>query len=68
MIIQFPIFKLPFKFNEVERPLVQALIIELMDVGLLELSKGDYNSMIMMPTKDFWAIELNVTCVGTIIQ
>jgi len=52
----------------VERPLVQALRIELMDVGLLELSKGDYSSMIMMSTKDFWAIGLNITCVGIIIQ
>jgi hypothetical protein len=63
-----PIFKWPSKFSEVERPLIQNLKIELMDVCLLELSKGDYSSMTMMPTKDFWAIGLNITCVGIIVQ
>jgi len=39
-----------------------------MDEGLLELSKCDYNSMTIMPTKDFWAIGMNITCVGIIVQ
>jgi hypothetical protein len=63
-----PIFKWPSKFSEVERPLIQDLRIELMDEGLLELSKCDYNSMTIMPTKDFWAIGMNITCVGIIVQ
>jgi hypothetical protein len=52
----------------VERPLIQNLKIELMDVRLLELSKGDYSSMTMMPTKDFWEIGLNITCVGFLLS
>jgi hypothetical protein len=35
-----------------ERALVQAQTIELLDVGLVELSRGDYVSPIMIPTKN----------------
>jgi hypothetical protein len=37
--------------NEIERALVQVQTTKLLDVGLVELSKGDYVSTTMMPTK-----------------
>jgi hypothetical protein len=35
----------------VERALVQAQTIQLLNVGLMELSKGEYALTTMMPTK-----------------
>ncbi len=35
------IFKQPYRYNEVEKTLVQAWMIELLDVSLVELSKGE---------------------------
>ncbi len=34
-----PIFKRPYMFNEVEKVLVQAQIVKLLDVSLVELSR-----------------------------
>jgi hypothetical protein len=46
-----PIFRRPYRLNEVERALVQAQTIELLDVGLVELSRDEYVLATMMPTK-----------------
>jgi hypothetical protein len=45
-----PIFKRPYRLNAVERTLVQARMVELLDVGLVELSRGEYVLTKMMPT------------------
>ncbi len=49
-----PIFKRPYKFNEVEKTFVQAWKLELLDIGLVELSKGEYALVTMMSTKDIF--------------
>ncbi len=47
------IFRWSYRFNEVERALVQIWTIELLDASLLKLSMGQiYASSIMMPTKN----------------
>jgi len=46
-----PIFRQPYKLSEVERALVHVQTIELLNVGLVELFKGEYASTTMMPTK-----------------
>jgi hypothetical protein len=46
-----PIFRRPYKLNEVERTLVQIQIIKFLDTNLVELFKGEYVSTIIMPTK-----------------
>jgi hypothetical protein len=38
-------------FNEVEKVLVQAQIVKLLDVSLVELSRGEYASATVMPAK-----------------
>jgi len=45
------IFGRPYRLNEMERALVQIRITKLLDVGLVELLRGDYVSTIMIPTK-----------------
>jgi hypothetical protein len=42
----------PYKLSEVERTLVQAQTKKLLDVSLVELSKGEYASTTMMLTKN----------------
>ncbi len=49
-----PIFKQPYRLNEVEWTLVQAWTIKLLDVGLVELSKGEYASTTLMLAKDIF--------------
>ncbi len=56
-----PIFKQPYKFNEVERTLVQVRITKLLDASLVELSRGEYVSTIVMLTKKFTFLELDQT-------
>jgi hypothetical protein len=52
-----------------ERALVQAWTTKMLDAGLVELSRGDYVSSIMMSAnKDFLAIRWNGACVGIITQ
>ncbi len=45
------IFRRPYRLNEMERALVQARTTKLLDVGLVELLKGDYASTTMMLAK-----------------
>jgi hypothetical protein len=40
-----------FRLSEVKKALVQARMAELLDVGLVEISKGEYALKIMMSTK-----------------
>jgi len=65
MIIYFQMTLL----SEMERALVQAWTTKLLDASVVELSRGDYASSIMMPTnKDFLAIIGNGAFVGIITQ
>ncbi len=45
------IFRRPYKLSEVDRTLVQARTIELLHASPMELSRGEYASIIMMLTK-----------------
>ncbi len=45
------IFQQPYKRSEVERALVQAQTLELLEVGLVDLFKGGYVSTIVLPIK-----------------
>jgi hypothetical protein len=45
------IFKQPYKFSEVERTLVQAQTSKLLGASLVELSRGEYASTIVMLAK-----------------
>jgi hypothetical protein len=46
-----PIFRKPYKLNEMERTLVQIQIIKFLDTNLVEFFKGEYVSTTIMPTK-----------------
>jgi hypothetical protein len=48
-----PIFKRPYKLSEAERALVHDRTTELLDVGLVELFRGEYVSTTMMLTKKY---------------
>ncbi len=49
------IFKNPYMFNEVEKTLIQAHTMELLNVGLVELSRGEYASTtLMLPKNDIF--------------
>jgi hypothetical protein len=62
------IFKQSYKFSEVEKALVQACTIKLMNAGLVELSRGEYASTTMMlANKDIFGDKSNVKCVGIIV-
>jgi hypothetical protein len=43
-----------YKLNKVEKNLVLTQITKLLDVGLVELSRGEYVSTKSMPTKDIF--------------
>jgi len=44
-------FRQPYRLNEMERALVQAQTTKLLDTSLVELSKGEYASTIVMLAK-----------------
>jgi hypothetical protein len=46
------IFKQPYKLSEVEKALIKAQTTKLLDVGLVQMFKGEYASATMMPTKN----------------
>ncbi len=46
-----PIFRKPYKLNEMERTLIQTQIINFLDTNLVEFFKGEYVSTTIMPTK-----------------
>jgi hypothetical protein len=46
-----PNFKRPYKLSKIEKNLVQAQTIKLLDASLVKLSRGEYTLTIMVPTK-----------------
>lgn len=57
------VFKQPEKVNEVERALVQAQTTKLLNVSLVELSKGEYVLSTMILTKKFSFTNLTKCCI-----
>jgi hypothetical protein len=45
------IFRRPYRYNDMERDLIQNQTLDLLEVGLVELSHGEYALFIIMPTK-----------------
>lgn len=58
-----PIFKQPYKFSEMERTLVQVQITKLLDVGLVELFRGEYVSTTVMLTKKLYFCNWTKNCM-----
>jgi hypothetical protein len=46
-----PIFRHPYRYNDMERGLIRNQTLDLLDVGLAELSHGEYASDTIMLTK-----------------
>jgi hypothetical protein len=46
-----PIFRRPYRYNNIERDLIQSRTLDLLEVGLVELSHGEYASTTVMPAK-----------------
>jgi hypothetical protein len=45
------IFRHPYRYNDMERDLIQSRTLDLLEAGLLELSHGEYALAIVMPAK-----------------
>jgi putative transposase len=45
------IFRHPYRYTDMERDLIQSRTLDLLEVGLMELSHGEYASATVMPTK-----------------
>jgi hypothetical protein len=37
-----PIFRCPYRYNDMERDLIRSWMLDLLEVGLVELSHGEY--------------------------
>ncbi len=46
-----PIFRRLYRYNDMERDLIWSRTLDLLEIGLVELSHGEYASAIVMPTK-----------------
>ncbi|BBN14385.1 hypothetical protein Mp_6g11220 [Marchantia polymorpha subsp. ruderalis] len=46
-----PIFRRPYRYSDMERDLIKSQTLELLEVGLVELSHGEYASATVMPAK-----------------
>jgi hypothetical protein len=46
-----PIFRRPYRYNDMERDLIQSRTLDLLEAGLVELSHGEYASATIMPAK-----------------
>jgi hypothetical protein len=46
-----PIFRHPYRYNDMERDLIRNWTLDLLEVGLVELSHGEYASATVMPAK-----------------
>jgi hypothetical protein len=46
-----PIFRRPYRYNDMEKDLIQSQMLDLLEVGLVELSHGEYASTTVMPAK-----------------
>jgi hypothetical protein len=63
-----PIFRCPYKYSDMKTDLIWNQTLDLLEVGLVELSHGEYASAIIMPAKkEYMAITRISRCVETII-
>jgi hypothetical protein len=46
-----PIFRRPYRYNDMERDLIRNRTLDLLEARLMELSHGEYASTIVMPAK-----------------
>jgi hypothetical protein len=46
-----PIFRRPYRYNEMERDLIRSRMLDLLEAGLVELSHGEYASTTVMLAK-----------------
>jgi hypothetical protein len=46
-----PIFRRPYRYSDMERDLIRSWTLDLLEVGLMELSHGEYASATIMPAK-----------------
>jgi len=46
-----PIFRRPYRYNDMERDLIRSRTLDLLEAGLVELSHGEYASATIMPAK-----------------
>jgi hypothetical protein len=46
-----PIFRRPYRYNDMERDLIRSQTLDLLEVGLVELSHGEYASTTVMLAK-----------------
>jgi hypothetical protein len=46
-----PIFRCPYSCSDMERDLIRSRTLDLLEVGLMELSHGEYASSTIMPAK-----------------
>jgi len=46
-----PIFRRPYRYNDMERDLIRSRTLDLLKAGLMELSHGEYASTFVMPAK-----------------
>jgi hypothetical protein len=46
-----PIFRCPYIYSDMERDLIRSRTLDLLEVGLVELSHGEYASTTVMPAK-----------------
>ncbi|CAK9229285.1 unnamed protein product [Sphagnum troendelagicum] len=48
-----PIFCCPYRYNVMEKDLIRSQTLDLLEVGLMEMSHGEYASTIVMPAKKY---------------
>ncbi len=46
-----PIFRCPYRYSDMERDLIRSWTLDLLEVGLVELSHGEYASTTIISTK-----------------
>ncbi len=63
-----PIFRRPYRYNDMERDLIRSRMLDLLEVGLVELSHGEYASAtVMLPKRMYLATTRIGGCVETIV-
>jgi hypothetical protein len=62
------LFRRPYRYSDMERDLIWSRMLDLLEVGLVELSHGEYASAIIMPTKRMYMATTWIGgCVETIV-
>jgi hypothetical protein len=51
LVSDTPIFRRPYRYNDMERDLIWSRTLDLLEAGLVELSHGEYASTTVMPAK-----------------